>query len=393
MSRHKTTIRKRTGASHDEPPPPLSQLPLRKWFTTNKIWKSYLDTFSKLPILKPRYLPESLIPEDKYEGFWKVVDQQGLRPLLYMKERRVFLYFVCYLVDQIDCRYYPRMMAVVATTLQLKDNLDDVGNEEFYLRFWIAGVTYTITLGELASLWGLRSEGLRFTGGSSLPRKYAHWDGKRSQDTLQISKIGGGKYSVGKIKTDHRLLHYMLSYLWLPRKGNHGVLTEEDAFILRVMVEEVKLNWPYFLAHRMMRYTNNSWESHLGHGMLWTKVFEQFNLDLSGEEVVEVGEENEITVRHVNKMCRGAVVVGKCRRKKAVVEDTPSHSGTGPDTQVTPELMEAFADGIHSFNTGWDEKTERADKRLSIVEGRVSSQADEIQSLWGSMRLFLSRNA
>ncbi|MED6113309.1 hypothetical protein PIB30_069604 [Stylosanthes scabra] len=96
---------------------------------------SYLDTFSKLPVLKPRYLPEGLIPEGKFEVFWEIADQQDLRPLLHMRER-----------------YYPRMMRVVATTLQLKDSLDDVGNGEFYLRFWIAGVTYTITLDELASV-------------------------------------------------------------------------------------------------------------------------------------------------------------------------------------------------------------------------------------------------
>ncbi|MED6148125.1 hypothetical protein PIB30_050254, partial [Stylosanthes scabra] len=57
------------------------------WFTTNEVWKSYVEGFSKLPVLKPRYLPEGLLPEDKYEVFWKVVDEQGLRPLLFMKER------------------------------------------------------------------------------------------------------------------------------------------------------------------------------------------------------------------------------------------------------------------------------------------------------------------
>ncbi|MED6153252.1 hypothetical protein PIB30_100089 [Stylosanthes scabra] len=160
MGRRKTTARKPAGTSRKVPPPPLSQLPLRKWFTSNEIWKSYLDTFSKLPVLQPRYLPEGLIPEDKFEVFWEIADHQDLKSLLHMRER-----------------YYPRMMRVVATTLQLNDSLDNVGDGEFYLRFWIAGVTYTITLDELASVWGLRSEGLRYKGGNNLPRKYAHWDG------------------------------------------------------------------------------------------------------------------------------------------------------------------------------------------------------------------------
>ncbi|MED6182371.1 hypothetical protein PIB30_027868 [Stylosanthes scabra] len=62
MGRRKSTARKPAGTSRKVPPPPLAQLPLRKWFTSNEIWKGYVDTFSKLPVLKPRYLPESLIP-------------------------------------------------------------------------------------------------------------------------------------------------------------------------------------------------------------------------------------------------------------------------------------------------------------------------------------------
>ncbi|MED6182370.1 hypothetical protein PIB30_027867 [Stylosanthes scabra] len=71
-------------------------------------------------------------------------------------------------------RYYPRMMRVVATTLQLEDSLVNIGNGDFHLKFRIAGVTFTITLEELASVWGLRSEGLRYKGGNNIPRAYTH---------------------------------------------------------------------------------------------------------------------------------------------------------------------------------------------------------------------------
>ncbi|MED6140167.1 hypothetical protein PIB30_090490 [Stylosanthes scabra] len=195
------------------------------------------------------------------------------------------------------------------------------------------------------------------------------------------------------MSTDHRLLHYMFSYLWLPRKGNHGVLTEEDTFVIGAMVKEVELNWPYLIARRLMRYTDNSWESHHGHGMLWTKILEYFNLDLSGEEAVEIGEENEIIVRHVNKMGRGVVAARKGKKSKAIAENVSSHSGTSSNSQITLEAMEVFAKKMHAFNIDWDKKMERANKRLSVVVGRVSSQADEIQSLEESMSVYLSRNA
>ncbi|MED6133908.1 hypothetical protein PIB30_032589 [Stylosanthes scabra] len=157
MSRRKTTTRKPARNSRNEPPPPLSQLPLRKWFTTNEVCKSYVEGFSKLPVLKPRY--------------------------------------------------YPRMMAVVATTLRLKDTLDEAGFGKFHLKFWIAGVKYTINLGELASLWGFPNDGIRFKGGSNPPKEFEHWDGEGSLGLLQISRIGEGKYSVKGMDTDYRLLH------------------------------------------------------------------------------------------------------------------------------------------------------------------------------------------
>ncbi|MED6166560.1 hypothetical protein PIB30_110510, partial [Stylosanthes scabra] len=55
--------------------------------------------------------------------------------------------------------------------------------------------------------------------------------------------------------------------------------------------------------------------------------------------------------------------------------------------------MEVFAESMHAFNIGWDEKMERANKRLSVVEGRIASQADELQSLGEGMRVHFSRNA
>ncbi|MED6178251.1 hypothetical protein PIB30_105757 [Stylosanthes scabra] len=195
------------------------------------------------------------------------------------------------------------------------------------------------------------------------------------------------------MKTDHRLLHYMLSYLWLPRKGNHGVLTEEDAFILRVMVEDVKFNWPYLLAHRMMRYTNNSWETHLGHGMLWTKVFEYLNLDFSGEEAVFITEENYITSRRLNKMGRGTLAARKGKKNKAIDENVPFQAGTSSNSQITSEAMKMFAERIHAFNIDWDKNMERVDKRLKVVEGRIVSQAEGLQSLEEGMNTHLSRNA
>ncbi|MED6117207.1 hypothetical protein PIB30_107864, partial [Stylosanthes scabra] len=238
--------------------------------------------------------------------------------------------------------YYPRMMRVVATSLWLADKLNDAGEGEFYLRFWIGGVTYTITLEELASLWALPNDGLRFKGGHLRPKEYDHWSGKHSQSVLNVSYIGGGK---------------------ILGRGN---------------------------VHRPPLITL---EPSLGHGMLWTKIFEHFEFDLSDEEVIHVTEENAITSRSLNKMGRGIVVDRKGKKNKAVAENAPSQSGTSFDSQVTPEFMEMFAEKMHTVSVDWDKKMERVDKRIKVIESRIASQAEEFQSLEESMNTHFSRRA
>ncbi|MED6165788.1 hypothetical protein PIB30_102976, partial [Stylosanthes scabra] len=55
------------------------------------------------------------------------------------------------------------------TTLKIEDTLDGHGNGEFYMVFKLAGVKYTLDL-ELASIWGLRNDGVLYKGGRNPPK-------------------------------------------------------------------------------------------------------------------------------------------------------------------------------------------------------------------------------
>ncbi|MED6216841.1 hypothetical protein PIB30_011743 [Stylosanthes scabra] len=113
-SRRKTPVHKRASTSSDDPPLPLSQVPLRRWFAKKGQWDAFKNIYSKMPIIKPRYLIERLLSEDKYPDFLRLLNIQGLRPLLFLKER-----------------YYPRLMAAIAATIHNNDTLDKDGNGEF----------------------------------------------------------------------------------------------------------------------------------------------------------------------------------------------------------------------------------------------------------------------
>ncbi|MED6213430.1 hypothetical protein PIB30_093238 [Stylosanthes scabra] len=164
------------------------------------------------------------------------------------------------------------------------------------------------------------------------------------------------------MSTDHRLLRYMLSYVWLPRRGNHGAIIEDDLIILWAMVKRIRLNWPYLIAWHLMDYTTHrSVNTGLGHGLLLTKIFEHFCIDLSGEEAIFVDDGSAITSRHLNKMGRGP---------KGAVE----------------ENVDADEEGPHPQGVGMD-------RRLDGCESRLSNRAKEIQELGNDVHRFFSRAA
>ncbi|MED6153131.1 hypothetical protein PIB30_098627 [Stylosanthes scabra] len=179
-------------------------------------------------------------------------------------------------------------MAAVAATLWIHNGLyDDEGDGNFQLMLWLAGFGYTLSLDRLSSILGLENSGVLFKGGSDAPKMLRFFSSEIAAQRLRVSRIIGRKYSVSTMRTNHRLLQYILSYIWLPRRGNHGVLTEEDLVILCAMVKKVKLNWSYLIAQHLVNCTNSCLVNiGLGHGALWTKIFEHLGVDLSGEEAV-----------------------------------------------------------------------------------------------------------
>ncbi|MED6153354.1 hypothetical protein PIB30_101168 [Stylosanthes scabra] len=333
-----------TRRSRNTQPPPLSKIPLRQWFSKEELWRNFQDHFTKKPILKPRYLSEGLILEDRYPVFWRLIEKQHLRGLLSFRES-----------------YYPRLMAAVATTLRIENKLDEDGDGEFHLVFKLAGVKYALDLDKMASIWGLRNEGVLYNGGGNPHEYMGRYYHERAIQMLQLTGLSGGKYSMRNSTMDHRLLHFMISYVLLPRKGNHRTVNEGDLIILCAKADGVALNWPFLIAYELYYYTIRQVESGLGHGMLWTKVFEYLGIDLSGEEAVPVGEDNAITQRQLNQMRRNLNVAGAGVGNvadEAGDEDIPQQPVVGSAQQFPPELMESFSQGIQSFRSAWGENSQ-----------------------------------
>ncbi|MED6163784.1 hypothetical protein PIB30_083352 [Stylosanthes scabra] len=68
-------------------PPRLSQLPEERWFEDDNERLVYDECLSKMEIFPPKFIRDGVLPDEKYPEIWRLIDNQGLRPFLYMRER------------------------------------------------------------------------------------------------------------------------------------------------------------------------------------------------------------------------------------------------------------------------------------------------------------------
>ncbi|MED6173607.1 hypothetical protein PIB30_061239 [Stylosanthes scabra] len=235
--------RARTESSGPPSPPRLSQLPEDDWFENDDERISYRERFSQKMVLKPRYIGDDVLPNEKFPEFWRLIDLQGLRQFLFM-----------------NVGYYPRFVAAASTTLFLQDSFDDEGRGTFFLNFKLVERTFQTNLTRLATDWGLKDEGTTFKGGSNPHGSWNEFDKLDSMRELRLEPASAGKYSISKMTTDHRLLLFALSYVLLPQRSNHGKTTEEELIILWAMVKGKQIHWPYLMANKMQSYSGGAAE-------------------------------------------------------------------------------------------------------------------------------------
>ncbi|MED6148235.1 hypothetical protein PIB30_051163 [Stylosanthes scabra] len=149
-------------------------------------WIRNLRDRERLDIDESRERYVWLLPEDKYPDFWRLLDIQSLRPLLFLKERYEHK-------DLHPLGYYRVLDIIWVIRLVAYDDLDKDDNGEFQLEFQMAGTKYTLSLNEIATVSGLQSDDMLFKGGTDPPKRLKYSDGKDAQEGLLVSPLGGGK--------------------------------------------------------------------------------------------------------------------------------------------------------------------------------------------------------
>ncbi|MED6163402.1 hypothetical protein PIB30_079612 [Stylosanthes scabra] len=344
-------------------PPRLSQMPEERWFDDANEKLAYDERLSKMEILPPKFIGDGVLPDEKYLEFWRLIDIQGLRPFLYMHEREFYLLgLLCLIVLHgwigISC-----VLRLLAFYFNL-DNLNDDGTGGFAFGFRLGGRTYEFSLLDLATVWGLKNEGVTFKGGNNPHGKWNEFNNLDMIRGLQLEHVALGKYAISRMFTDHRLLLYVLSYVLLPRKSNHGSASEEDLLILWAMVQEKQIHWPYLMAHRMLKYSQGKPTSFLAHAHLLTKVFEIAPLDLTHEDNVEPETSHAITSKNIHQMRRNLI---------------PTDTGVPP--QFQPDIAEIARKGFEDLLLAITEGFTRLSDRIDQIDTHLISQDTDLHNL------------
>ncbi|MED6129329.1 hypothetical protein PIB30_106882, partial [Stylosanthes scabra] len=115
--------------------------------------------------------------------------------------------------------------------------------------------------------------------------------------------IGIPKPTVGLLNVEHRLLHYFLTYVLIPRSGNHSLLLDEDLEIMWRMVNRQQINWVYLIITHMRR-TKSGNSKGLPYAILWTALFKYVGIDLSQADKKRLGYNHCVDTHVLNHMKR-----------------------------------------------------------------------------------------
>ncbi|MED6215186.1 hypothetical protein PIB30_110910, partial [Stylosanthes scabra] len=166
-----------------------------------------------------------------------------------------------------------------------------------------------------------------------------------------------------------RMLHYLINYVLMPRSTGHSHVTIDDLVTMWEMVNDIKIYWPYFIAHNMLRFTKNDHSKGLGYAYLWTRIFEYLGIDFSGESGRRISQNNIIDERTIHHMGRG-IEEGEEQQEPPPPQEQAPQEQAGPSEQPsTRDIMQVLQ--------RIERKQARMDRRLHRIEQYMEIEKDE----------------
>ncbi|GAB2286032.1 hypothetical protein Dimus_020455 [Dionaea muscipula] len=168
----------------------------------------------------------------------------------------------------------------------------------------------------------------------------------------------------------------------LPKAGHLDAVTPFECYILYCFETEVYLDLPYIIMKEIIRIREAADDSKaLGFGAMLTKIFEVFDVDLEGEEIILTkGPINSISVtssKISEKIAARAHDRGNPRVIIPVAPPAPADPAPAPVPQSVTGCLQTLASRYTELRTDSVRRTDH----LARLEATQSSQANSIRDM------------
>ncbi|ESW30631.1 hypothetical protein PHAVU_002G169500 [Phaseolus vulgaris] len=235
-SSHKRN-RTRNGKSPTEDvdvPPPATRIPevldYSRYFSTRRQMVVFEKNFHARAVLPPKVMHTPFFAGPGFE-FQNLLNWQGLQPFL-----------------GINLPYYEDLVRVFYTN----EKITPVGH------FAIEICEKMIHIKEIdwMTIAHLQYDGLKLTPGT-IPEELNFDRALAVSSMIHEDVKGENLKNVGSLKMNDRLLHYTWVHILCPRGSNYAQLLNEDIFMLWLIKNNVRINWPHYIMQHIIKCRDN----------------------------------------------------------------------------------------------------------------------------------------
>ncbi|KAF1898729.1 hypothetical protein Lal_00015472 [Lupinus albus] len=123
----------------------------------------------------------------------------------------------------------------------------------------------------------------------------------RKQQSLGETVKNRDILSVGYLTLEDRLIHYFLSYVYLPKFSNHSQISDIELQLMYAIKFNIKINWTKMIMNQMWHVRGS--ESPLPYAIFITKILEHFGVPIEGETKVDLNlPKIKVDIEVVHKM-------------------------------------------------------------------------------------------
>ncbi|MED6115487.1 hypothetical protein PIB30_091063 [Stylosanthes scabra] len=199
---------------------------------------------------------------------------------------------------------------------------------------------------------------------------------------LEISLIGSQSFnSLAKILDDQGLMNFVqIRDRYYPDLV--GIAYNNDLVIMYAMVNEITINWTYFIVQHMLRFTKGKSSTGFVYVCLWSRIFNHLRIDLSEEVSKTLGNSGVIDIRTLHHKGRAMEDQGQ-EEEAPQAHQAPQAPQASHEPQAGPSQQPSMLDLMHVLQRieqnqdRMDRQFQSVDRRLHWIEQYLEIKEDE----------------